>query len=50
MPQDTHTQLSVIAELDWSGTVNSWHARQIAAETAWGAPGTVDVENLLAVI
>jgi osmotically-inducible protein OsmY len=33
-----------------TGNVHSWHARQIAAETAWGAPGAVDVENLLAVI
>ncbi len=33
-----------------TGNVNSWHARQVAAETAWGAPGTIDVENLLAVI
>jgi osmotically-inducible protein OsmY len=32
------------------GNVHSWHARQVAAETAWGAPGAVDVENLLAVI
>src|SRR5580658_8145526 len=22
-----------------TGSVNSWHARQVAAETAWGAPG-----------
>jgi osmotically-inducible protein OsmY len=33
-----------------TGNVHSWHARQVAAETAWGAPGTTDVENLLAVI
>jgi osmotically-inducible protein OsmY len=33
-----------------TGNVHSWHARQVAAETAWGAPGTVDVENLLAVV
>jgi osmotically-inducible protein OsmY len=33
-----------------TGNVHSWHARQVAAETAWGAPGAVDVENLLAVI
>jgi osmotically-inducible protein OsmY len=33
-----------------TGNVHSWHARQVAAETAWGAPGTIDVENLLAVI
>ena len=33
-----------------TGNVHSWHARQVAGETAWGAPGTVEVENLLAVI
>jgi osmotically-inducible protein OsmY len=33
-----------------TGNVHSWHARQVAAQTAWGAPGTIDVENLLAVI
>ena len=27
-----------------------WHARQVAAQTAWGAPGTSDVENLLVVV
>jgi osmotically-inducible protein OsmY len=33
-----------------TGNVHSWHARRVAAATAWGAPGAVDVENLLAVI
>jgi osmotically-inducible protein OsmY len=33
-----------------TGNVHSWHARQVAGETAWGAPGITDVENLLAVI
>lgn len=33
-----------------TGTVHSWHAREVASETAWGAPGTTDVENLLAVV
>ena len=33
-----------------TGSVHSMHVRQVAAETAWGAPGAVDVENLLAVI
>ena len=33
-----------------TGNVHSWHARQVAAETAWGAAGAVDVENLLAVV
>jgi osmotically-inducible protein OsmY len=32
------------------GSVKSWQAHQAAAEAAWGAPGTIDVENLLAVI
>jgi len=32
-----------------AGTVHSWHAHQIAEETAWGAPGAVDVENFLTV-
>ncbi|MEP6830488.1 MAG: BON domain-containing protein [Rhizomicrobium sp.] len=45
--------ISVTAEggrVRLTGNVHSWHARQVAAETAWGAPGVVDVENLLAVI
>ena len=33
-----------------TGNVHSWHARDVAGQTAWGAPGTSDVENLLAVI
>ena len=33
-----------------TGNVHSWRARQVAAETAWGAPGAAYVENLLAVI
>jgi osmotically-inducible protein OsmY len=33
-----------------TGNVNTWHVRQVAAETAWKAPGAIDVENLLAVI
>ena len=33
-----------------TGNVHSWHAHQVAAETAWGAPGAVEVENLLAVV
>ena len=28
-----------------SGTVPSAHARQLAAETAWASPGTVEVQN-----
>jgi len=33
-----------------TGQVGSWHARQVAAETAWGAPGTTGVENLLSIV
>lgn len=33
-----------------TGNVHSSHARQVAGETAWGAPGAIDVENLLAII
>jgi osmotically-inducible protein OsmY len=33
-----------------SGTVNSWHDRQVAADTAWAAPGATAVENNIAVI
>jgi osmotically-inducible protein OsmY len=33
-----------------TGNVHSWHARDVAGQTAWGAPGTSEVENLLSVI
>jgi len=33
-----------------TGTVNSLHERQIAAQTAWAAPGVTNVENDIAVI
>jgi osmotically-inducible protein OsmY len=33
-----------------TGTVHSWHDRQVAASTAWGAPGTTAVENDISVI
>ena len=33
-----------------SGTVHSWHDRQVAADTAWAAPGATDVENDIAVV
>ena len=33
-----------------TGNVHSQHARQVAGETAWGAPGATDVENLLAIL
>jgi osmotically-inducible protein OsmY len=33
-----------------TGVVTSWHDRQVAAETAWGAPGVTNVENDLTVV
>jgi osmotically-inducible protein OsmY len=33
-----------------TGNVHSWHAHQVAEDTAWSAPGAVDVENLIAVV
>jgi len=33
-----------------SGTVPSPHARQVAAETAWASPGTVEVQNDIRVV
>lgn len=33
-----------------TGTVNSFHERQVAAQTAWSAPGATAVENDLAVV
>jgi osmotically-inducible protein OsmY len=33
-----------------TGSVHSWHAHQVAEDTAWSAPGAIDVENLIAVI
>ena len=33
-----------------SGTVHSWHDRQMVAEVAWAAPGTTDVENDILVV
>ena len=32
-----------------TGSVTSWHDRQVAAETAWAAAGVTDVENDIAV-
>ena len=32
-----------------AGTVASWHDRQVAAETAWAAPGATSVENNITV-
>ena len=33
-----------------SGTVKSWHDREEAEVTAWGAPGATSVVNDLAVV
>jgi len=33
-----------------SGTVGSWHQRDQAGSTAWAAPGTLSVENDIAVV
>jgi osmotically-inducible protein OsmY len=33
-----------------SGTVHSYHERQVAAEIAWSAPGATMVENDIAVV
>ncbi len=33
-----------------TGTVHSWRERQVAAATAWAAPGATEVENDIAVI
>ena len=33
-----------------TGSVRSWHDRQIAAETAWAAPGAMAVENDIVVV
>jgi osmotically-inducible protein OsmY len=33
-----------------TGTVHTWHDRQLAAATAWSAPGATAVENDIAVI
>jgi osmotically-inducible protein OsmY len=33
-----------------SGTVQSWHDRNVAAATAWGAPGAITVENNTTVV
>ena len=32
-----------------TGTVHSWHDRDVAAETAWAAAGATDVENIFVV-
>jgi osmotically-inducible protein OsmY len=33
-----------------TGRVHSWQERQLAADTAWAAPGAIAVENDLAIV
>ena len=33
-----------------TGTVHSWHDRQVAASTAWAAPGATAVENHISIM
>lgn len=33
-----------------TGTVHSWHDRQLAADTAWAAPGSTAVDNEIVVV
>lgn len=33
-----------------TGSVDSWHARQVASETAWAEPSTTSVENDLSIL
>ncbi|AMJ59669.1 BON domain-containing protein [Bosea sp. PAMC 26642] len=33
-----------------TGTVHSWHDRQVAGDTAWAAPGATAVDNEIAVV
>jgi osmotically-inducible protein OsmY len=33
-----------------TGSVRSWHDRQVAADTAWAAPGAIAVENDIVVV
>jgi osmotically-inducible protein OsmY len=47
------TTVSVSAQggkIRLTGTVKSWHDRQLAAATAWAAPGATAVENDIAVV
>jgi osmotically-inducible protein OsmY len=48
--RDAITVTAEAGNVRLTGKVHSWHDRQVAADTAWGAPGTAAVENLLAVI
>jgi len=44
---DPHTiKVSAVAgNIRLTGTVSSWHDRRVAAETAWAAPGAMNVQN-----
>jgi osmotically-inducible protein OsmY len=44
---DPHTiKVSAVAgNIRLTGTVQSWHDRRVAAETAWAAPGAMNVQN-----
>jgi osmotically-inducible protein OsmY len=33
-----------------TGSVNNWHDRQVAADTAWAAPGATSVVNDIAIV
>jgi osmotically-inducible protein OsmY len=41
---------AVGGKITLSGSVHTWHDRQVAADTAWAAPGAVSVKNDIAVI
>jgi osmotically-inducible protein OsmY len=46
-----HVHVSAVGgNVKLSGTVQSYHERQVAADTAWSAPGTTNVENDNAVV
>jgi len=47
---DAITVTAECGKVRLTGNVHSWHAREVAAETAWGSPGAVDVENLIVVV
>ena len=48
-PDNVHVR-AVGGKVVLSGTVNSFHERQVAGRTAWSAPGATAVENDLAVV
>jgi osmotically-inducible protein OsmY len=41
---------AVGGDIRLTGTVRSPHERQVAAETAWAAPGTTSVDNAIAIL